>query len=112
MNTGETLAHYTIIRALGRGSMGGAYLAQDTKLKREVAIKILPEAVQDDADRLNRLGLRRMSAINGHPARCSCIPTWLVTRRQRCELYIHCAGKVAPPESQKTIGDLPPGRVI
>ena len=54
MNSGQTLAHYEIIRPLGKGGMGEVYLAQDTKLKREVAIKVLPESVRDDPERLKR----------------------------------------------------------
>lgn len=54
MNTGQALAHYEIIRPLGKGGMGEVYLAQDTKLKREVAIKVLPESVRSDEERLRR----------------------------------------------------------
>lgn len=54
MNAGQTLAHFEIIRALGKGGMGEVYLAQDTKLKREVAIKVLPASVRDDSERLKR----------------------------------------------------------
>jgi serine/threonine-protein kinase len=45
MNTGQTLGDYGIIRPLGKGGMGEVYLAEDTRLKREVAIKVLPESV-------------------------------------------------------------------
>ena len=54
MNTGQTTGHYTILRPLGKGGMGEVYLAEDTRLRREVAIKVLPESVSKDPDRLKR----------------------------------------------------------
>ena len=52
MKEGTKLGHYRILRALGKGGMGEVYLAGDTKLKREVAIKVLPASVRDDPERL------------------------------------------------------------
>jgi serine/threonine protein kinase len=54
METGGTLGHYTIIRQLGNGGMGEVYLADDTTLDRQVAIKILPETLRNDVERLAR----------------------------------------------------------
>ena len=54
MNEGQILAHYKIIRPLGQGGMGEVYLALDTKLDREVAIKVLPERLRNDSERLAR----------------------------------------------------------
>jgi len=54
MDTGATIRHYTIIRPLGKGGMVEVYLADDLELKRQVALKILPEAVRRDAMRLAR----------------------------------------------------------
>src|SRR5438874_2228183 len=51
---GARLGPYEIIAAIGAGGMGEVYRARDTRLKREVAIKVLPDAVASDADRLAR----------------------------------------------------------
>jgi serine/threonine protein kinase len=52
MREGTVLGHYRIVRALGKGGMGEVYLADDTKLKREVAVKVLPASLRDDSERL------------------------------------------------------------
>src|ERR1700704_6408165 len=51
---GETIAHYRITAKLGEGGMGAVYRATDTKLNRDVAIKVLPTAFAEDADRMTR----------------------------------------------------------
>jgi len=52
---GRTLLHYRIEEALGEGAMGIVYRARDTKLGRDVALKVLPEDLASDPDRLDRL---------------------------------------------------------
>ena len=54
LSTGTRLGPYEITAQIGEGGMGEVYRATDTTLKRQVAIKILPMAVVDDADRLAR----------------------------------------------------------
>src|SRR5579863_9136441 len=51
---GQTIAHYRITAKIGAGGMGEVYRATDTKLDREVALKILPPAFASDADRMAR----------------------------------------------------------
>jgi serine/threonine protein kinase/Flp pilus assembly protein TadD len=52
---GRTLGHYQIVEPLGAGGMGEVYRAHDTILKRDVAIKVLPENLAGDPERLSRL---------------------------------------------------------
>jgi serine/threonine protein kinase len=62
------LSHYRIVRKIGAGGMGEVYLAEDTRLNRQVAIKLLPADFAADEDRLHRFEqeARATSALN-HP---------------------------------------------
>src|SRR6476620_5654294 len=54
MSLPTSIAHYRITASLGEGGMGAVYRATDTRLNRDVAIKVLPEAFAADPDRLMR----------------------------------------------------------
>ncbi len=65
---GSRISHYQILSALGAGGMGEVYLAEDTRLRRKVALKLLPEKFTQDAERIVRFEqeARAASALN-HP---------------------------------------------
>src|SRR5438477_6937395 len=54
LSAGDKLGPYEILAPLGAGGMGEVYRAKDTKLDREVAIKVLPSALARDSERLAR----------------------------------------------------------
>src|SRR5262245_47618220 len=54
LSTGTRLGPYEVVAPLGAGGMGEVYRARDSKLNREVALKVLPEAFAADADRMAR----------------------------------------------------------
>ena len=54
LSVGSRLGHYDVTALIGEGGMGQVYRATDTKLNRQVALKILPEAFATDPDRLAR----------------------------------------------------------
>ncbi|MEP7132459.1 MAG: serine/threonine-protein kinase, partial [Acidobacteriota bacterium] len=68
LSAGTRLGSYQILRPIGAGGMGEVYRARDTKLSRDVAVKVLPAALAADAERVGRFEkeARTASALN-HP---------------------------------------------
>ena len=54
LNVGNRLGHYDVTALIGQGGMGEVYRARDTKLHRDVALKVLPDVFADDPERLAR----------------------------------------------------------
>ncbi len=65
---GKTISHYRIMEELGRGGMGEIYLAEDTKLHRQVALKFLPKAMTADPEARQRFEREAQAAAAlNHP---------------------------------------------
>jgi len=68
MDSGTLLLHYRVAELIGKGGMGEVYRAHDTKLDREVALKILPPQFASDQDRMARFGREaKLLASLHHP---------------------------------------------
>src|SRR6201997_4827042 len=68
LTPGTKLGPYEIVSLLGAGGMGEVYRARDSRLRREVAIKVLPQAFSADADRLRRFEQEALAtAALNHP---------------------------------------------
>ncbi len=68
LTPGQSLSFYEILGPLGAGAMGEVYRAKDTRLDREVAIKVLPEHFAEDEERLRRFEreAKSLASLN-HP---------------------------------------------
>ena len=68
--TGQTISHYRILSRLGAGGMGEVYLAEDPRLGRKVALKLLPEGFAADEEARRRFAQeardRQHSVVNSH----------------------------------------------
>ncbi len=71
LKVGQRVKHYEVLAPIGEGGMGEVYLARDTTLGRRVALKLLPEYVSRDPDRLRRFKREaRTASTLSHPNVC------------------------------------------
>ena len=84
LEPGQILSHYRLVEQIGEGGMGVVWRAQDTKLDRDVAVKLLPEAFSEDPDRLARFEREaKLLASLNHPNILSLSPTVTTARTVR-----------------------------
>ena len=80
---GRTLAHYTVIEKIGEGGMGEVWRASDTKLRRDVAIKILPKELSEDTERIARFQREARTLASLHHPHIASIFGFEETGRER-----------------------------
>ncbi len=69
---GKTLSHYRVVEKIGAGGMGDVYRARDTRLGRDVAIKVIPPELARDPDRIKRFEQEaRAAGALAHPNVCA-----------------------------------------
>ena len=107
---GSHLGPYEILALIGRGAMGEVYRARDTRLDRQVALKVLPAAFSGDPERSRRFEreARAISALN-HPNICTIYdvgPGYFVMEYLEGETLAECIKNgPLPPERVQKIGD-------
>src|ERR1700733_9982948 len=107
---GTRLGPYEIVAAVGAGGMGEVYRAQDSKLKREIALKVLPESFASDPERLARFQREaEVLALLNHPN----ILAIYDMSRESCRSFM--VSELVPGESLRAViarGQLPPRRAM
>ena len=75
LSANTPLSHYRIVSKIGAGGMGEVYLAEDTRLDRKVALKLLPAQFTKDADRVRRFIQEAKAASARWGARTKLLPS-------------------------------------
>ena len=122
LQAGTRLGAYEILAAIGAGGMGEVYRARDPRLGREIAIKVLPEDVARDPERLARAaglpardvyGLRVAKSEKG--LRSLGLSSDNATKAQHCRAEVYLVGygwvPVDPADVRKVVLEEPPGHL-
>ena len=110
LNVGDRLGHYDVTALIGEGGMGEVYRARDTKLDRDVALKVLPQAFTEDPDRLARFQREaKVLASLNHPNICTVHDIGEVDGRPFIVMEVVQGTTL---QQQLTTGPLPPRQVI
>ena len=78
LEVGSRLGHYDVTALIGEGGMGQVYRIRDTKLDRDVALKVLQQAFTDDSDRLARFEreAKVVAALHNPSVGCMMVLEW------------------------------------
>jgi serine/threonine protein kinase len=71
LSPGARVGPYEVIAPIGEGGMGEVYRARDTRLNRDVALKVLPESFATDAERLARFNREAQTLASRRRAACA-----------------------------------------
>jgi len=108
LNAGSRLGAFEIIGLIGAGGMGQVYRARDTRLDRDVAIKVLPESIVGDPDRLARFDGKTFTADSARPWS----PVRYATGGPTRKYDLHPDGKRAIVASPDTTGTITYDKVV
>ena len=89
----KTISHYKILEKLGEGGMGEVYLANDTKLKRQVTIKFLPELLTKEKENVERFEREAEAAAALNHPNIVTIHDVIESDGQICIVMEHVDGK-------------------
>ena len=93
LDAGTTIGPYAVVGLMGQGGMGEVYRARDTKLDRDVALKVLPEAFTSDPDRLARFEREAKVLVSlNHPQHRWCTTAWKSLEASRRSFYEYIEG--------------------